>query len=706
MRHQNGILVYPSVVGDLNSNFLSHLFFIDYLYSLVNSSSSSKCRMGRPVYAKAKPPRKQLATKQPRAKPRAPVEPYKPDALRCGSANANQNLSLAVDPPLAVDYRSLKPCAIPANWGSKSGAEAACKGREHHSRLAGFLSFTLDDVSNEELVELTRPKSVISVQGCDADGEFSTPLGQIPLSRLLDPLDGDERLSAIWALQSPTSSPWKLPFIRCVSNHQYKKASKGNGKLEIKIYVYLTRSLFELIADPAIKTVMDHIEGFPVERIPVTKSPKQPIMFTKSPLNEEYSFTLPGLLKHAESTGYQSVGVFPRQPEALAVDLFDFQRSTYEWMQDREAEQTGINARFWEELIYRDGGGSMYYFPLAGEFRLMKPPITTGGLLCEEMGLGKTVICIALVLGNPGHSQVGKPVLQAEPVGEKEKGATPRSLLSSNATLIVVPSTLVGQWYRELHNRVKPGNYQLKVINAADLHNKLVEVDIENVRLVKSESGHRGKLEKDSSLFDWGMGFADMLDEKKYADFKHPKSREINREIKFRGRTIRDVITEKVTMDRWQWQVFLGPLRACLPTKGDMIEVRCVPNFPPEMTFVIPAGDSPIVNFLQNSTTFQDQMEGLTQKENIIVALNLDSLFDVSFHKVDVILTTYGKWGDNLSELLCVMCCMSSLCVVSSLTPLSTHLHLHSFRGPLPRKKSSQRASKPIQAHFLPPHHS
>ena len=265
------------------------------------------------------------------------------------------------------------------------------------------------------------------------------------------------------------------------------------------------------------------------------------------------------------------------------------------------------------------------------------------------MGLGKTVICIALVLGNPGHSQVGKEVLPTETLqNEKEKGVTPRSLLSSNATLIMVPSTLVGQWNRELHNRVKPGNHQLKVINAADLHNKLVEVDIENVRLVKSEAGHRGKLDKDSSLFDWGMGFAEMLDgEKKYADFKHPKTREINREVMFRGRMIRDVITEKVTMDKWQWQNFLQPLRACLPTRGDMIEVRCVPNFPAEMTFVIPAGDSPIVNFLQNSTTFQDQTEGRTQKENIKVALNLDSLFDVSFHNVDVILTTYGKWGDG-----------------------------------------------------------
>lgn len=33
----------------------------------------------------------------------------------------------------------------------------------------------------------------------------------------------------------------------------------------------------------------------------------------------------------------------------------------------------------------------MWYFPLAGEFRLAAPPHITGGLLCEEMGLGKTM---------------------------------------------------------------------------------------------------------------------------------------------------------------------------------------------------------------------------------------------------------------------------------------------------------------------------
>ena len=40
----------------------------------------------------------------------------------------------------------------------------------------------------------------------------------------------------------------------------------------------------------------------------------------------------------------------------------------------------------------------MFYFPEAGELRLERPPHSTGGLLCEEMGLGKTVEVIAIII--------------------------------------------------------------------------------------------------------------------------------------------------------------------------------------------------------------------------------------------------------------------------------------------------------------------
>jgi len=70
-------------------------------------------------------------------------------------------------------------------------------------------------------------------------------------------------------------------------------------------------------------------------------------------------------------------------------------------MLDHERDPAGLNGYFWEKWEWADGGGNdaMWYFPLAGEARLVEPPHSTGGLLCEEMGLGKTVELLSVVLG-------------------------------------------------------------------------------------------------------------------------------------------------------------------------------------------------------------------------------------------------------------------------------------------------------------------
>ncbi|CAM9847939.1 unnamed protein product, partial [Phaeothamnion confervicola] len=152
-----------------------------------------------------------------------------------------------------------------------------------------------------------------------------------------------------------------------------------------------------------------------------------------------------GLLKACESSGY---AIREPQPSEIRPELFDFQRSTVQWMLDRERDEAGINGFFWQRRDWADtaeaGGSPLYYFPLAGEFRLTRPPLVRGGLLAEEMGLGKTVEILSLIVRNrrviPADAELDS---HGRPVDD-------RGRLLSRGTLIVVPVTLVGQWRDEV----------------------------------------------------------------------------------------------------------------------------------------------------------------------------------------------------------------------------------------------------------------
>ncbi|CAN0269155.1 unnamed protein product, partial [Hapterophycus canaliculatus] len=58
-----------------------------------------------------------------------------------------------------------------------------------------------------------------------------------------------------------------------------------------------------------------------------------------------YDFSLAGILKSAESSGYR---VVDPQPADLMVELFQYQRSSCQWMLDHERDPRGLNGYFWE----------------------------------------------------------------------------------------------------------------------------------------------------------------------------------------------------------------------------------------------------------------------------------------------------------------------------------------------------------------------
>ena len=172
--------------------------------------------------------------------------------------------------------------------------------------MIGNIEITLISISMKDMKSLTFPNNVAERGTFNEDGEFNTPLGQIPLSRLLDiPNKSFENgtkdkqlLHSLYSLQCPRTSPWNKPFIRLVSNHFYDKKSES---VSIQLYVYFTRLIFELIADPSIKNVVDNIKNVPALIVPVQRKEEQIQMFksfTYDPsVEKELTYSLPGEYK-------------------------------------------------------------------------------------------------------------------------------------------------------------------------------------------------------------------------------------------------------------------------------------------------------------------------------------------------------------------------------------------------------------------------
>jgi hypothetical protein len=89
---------------------------------------------------------------------------------------------------------------------------------------------------------------------------------------------------------------------------------------------------------------------------------------------------------------------------------------TLNWMLEQEKRERpeggvrGLNGYFWEErqffLTDRASPQPYYYFPLCGQLSLQELPVVSGSLLSEEMGLGKTVEVISLLLASPAPYEV------------------------------------------------------------------------------------------------------------------------------------------------------------------------------------------------------------------------------------------------------------------------------------------------------------
>ncbi|CAL9069661.1 unnamed protein product [Musa banksii] len=181
-------------------------------------------------------------------------------------------------------------------------------------------------------------------------------------------------------------------------------------------------------------------------------------------------------------------------PCTLVSDLHPYQKQALYWMSELEkgidVEQASKTLHpCWSAYNILDKRVSAVYVNVfTGEATTQFPSamqMARGGILADAMGLGKTVMTIALILARPsGERSDDQDTFMKCGKGSKEVQKAKRKFSKvKGGTLIVCPMALLGQWKDELENHSKPGSLSVFVYYGGDRINDLKVISEHDVVL-------------------------------------------------------------------------------------------------------------------------------------------------------------------------------------------------------------------------------
>lgn len=149
--------------------------------------------------------------------------------------------------------------------------------------------------------------------------------------------------------------------------------------------------------------------------------PKTRPQVASGPVHEHF---FSGVLRQSKKRGSEREATTPGP--SFVTDLFPFQQRCLNWMIERESSAPPTSSWGWSENTFENG--FRFYSSVFGHLSLTAPNTTVrGGLLAQDVGMGKTVEILALVA-----SQKSVP----------------------GPTLVVVPTTMLSVWMTETETHV------------------------------------------------------------------------------------------------------------------------------------------------------------------------------------------------------------------------------------------------------------
>ncbi|KTW28066.1 hypothetical protein T552_01928 [Pneumocystis carinii B80] len=234
---------------------------------------------------------------------------------------------------------------------------------------------------------------------------------------------------------------------------------------------------------------MRYITEFSIENLKIFQKRTR---YGKSLVSELMNYAFPSTLEIQDTINmslfYDNVCGLPKSkasnfisPDKLNTNLLPFQKKAVEWMLKREkcmpntlnSDEDDIPPT-WEVSMDVDGKQIYYnkvYGIICSSIIDVKNTFTDidGGILAEEMGLGKTVEVVALILKNEKKTASGSEKV-FDPYTESY-------VIASKTTLIVTPISILQQWITEF-SKLAP---HLKVLHYVGVKNSSSDLSIKDL---------------------------------------------------------------------------------------------------------------------------------------------------------------------------------------------------------------------------------
>ena len=164
------------------------------------------------------------------------------------------------------------------------------------------------------------------------------------------------------------------------------------------------------------------------------------------------------------------------QPSQLITKLMHHQLLGMSWLYHRENTDS-LNPLYYQVI---EKGKTVWMSTVSNSSQVQEPARIRGrNLICDDMGMGKTIMTIALILKNPpaGHKYRVGSTAHTRPKSGALKSATNYENTSlCIATLIVCPVTVMSNWTKQVNDHVEPGVLRVAIYQGSNREKLLDDI--------------------------------------------------------------------------------------------------------------------------------------------------------------------------------------------------------------------------------------